>query len=50
VERMCQAAVVSAAGYYRTLAEQAPDEEQMEVRAAIQEIALSHRRRYDYRR
>jgi putative transposase len=50
VERMCQAAFVSRAGYYRNLAEQAPDEEQMAVRAAIQDIALSHRRRYGYRR
>lgn len=47
---MCWLAGVSRAGYYRTLREQHPDEEDMEVRAAIQEIALGHHRRYGYRR
>jgi putative transposase len=46
VERMCQLAAVSRAGYYRFLQEKTPREEEMEVRARIQEIALSHRRRY----
>src|SRR5688500_10877913 len=50
VERMCQLAQVSRAGFYRSLQELAPAEEEMEVRAAIQEIALVHRRRYGYRR
>jgi putative transposase len=47
---MCWQARVSRAGYYRNLAERQPDEEEVEVRAAIQEIALAHRRRYGYRR
>lgn len=47
---MCWLAGVSRAGYYRNLAEQEPAEEDMQVRAAIQEIALAHRRRYGYRR
>jgi putative transposase len=47
---MCWLAGVSRAGYYRELQEQHPEEEDMEVRAAIQEIALGHHRRYGYRR
>jgi putative transposase len=50
VEQMCWLAQVSRAGYYRSLLEQHPEEESMEVRAAIQEIALGHHRRYGYRR
>ena len=50
VERMCQLAQVSRAGFYRSLQEQMPVEEDMEVRSAIQEIALGHRRRYGYQR
>jgi len=47
---MCQLAEVSRAGYYRRWQEQAPEEEAMAVRAAIQQIVLEHRRRYGYRR
>jgi putative transposase len=47
---MCFLAQVSRASYYRELAVVAPGEEEMAVRAAIQEIALSHRHRYGYRR
>jgi putative transposase len=47
---MCWLARVSRAGYYRHLAQRHPDEEDLEVRSAIQEIALSHHRRYGYRR
>jgi putative transposase len=47
---MCQLAEVSRAGFYRTLQEQRPVEEEMAVRSAIQQIALEHRRRYGYRR
>ena len=47
---MCWLAGISRAGYYRSLLEQHPEEEDVEVRAAIQEIALSHHRRYGYRR
>jgi putative transposase len=50
VERMCQLAQVSRAGFYRSLQEQMPVEEGMEVRSAIQQVALEHRRRYGYRR
>jgi transposase InsO family protein len=50
VERMCELVGVSRAGYYRDLAEHAPDEEEMAVRAVIQEIALQHRRHYGRRR
>jgi Transposase and inactivated derivatives len=46
VERMCQLAQVSRAGFYRSLQERAPDEEEMELRAAIHEIFLQHKRRY----
>ena len=35
IERMCQLAQVSRAGFYRSLAEQMPVEEEMEVRSAI---------------
>ena len=50
IERMCQLARVSRPGFYRSLQEQMPVEEDMEVRSAIQTIALEHRRRYGYRR
>ena len=36
IERMCQLAGVSRAGFYRSLQEQEPGEEDMEVRSAIQ--------------
>jgi transposase InsO family protein len=50
IERMCQMVAVSRRGFYRSLQEQRPIEEEMEVRSAIQTIALEHRRRYGYRR
>jgi putative transposase len=50
VERMCQLAQVSRASFYRALRQTQPAEEDMEVRAAIQQIALEHRRRYGSRR
>ncbi len=50
IERMCQLAQVSRAGFYRSLQESEPGEEEMEVRSAIQQIVLEHRRRYGYRR
>jgi putative transposase len=50
IEQMCQLAPVSRAGFYRSLQEQRPVEEEMEVRSAIQQIVLEHRRRYGYRR
>jgi putative transposase len=50
VERMCQLAQVSRASFYRSLQQQEPNQAEMEIRAAIQEIFLEHRRRYGYRR
>jgi putative transposase len=50
IERMCQLAGVSRAGFYRSLQEQEPGEEDMEVRATIQQIFAEHKRRYGYRR
>jgi putative transposase len=50
IERMCELAGVSRASFYRSLQEQQPVEEEMEVRSAIQQIALGHRQRYGYRR
>jgi transposase InsO family protein len=47
---MCELARVSRAGYYRHLEEAAPDEAEIGARAAVQEVALAHRRRYGYRR
>jgi hypothetical protein len=40
----------SRAGYYRQLVESQADEAQMALRTAIQEIVLTHHRRYGYRR
>ena len=50
IERMCQLAQVSRAGFYRSSQEPPPVKEEMELRAAIQQIVLEHRRRYGYRR
>ena len=50
IERMCQLAGVSRAGFYRSLQQQEPVEEDMEVRSAIQLIFTEHKRRYGYRR
>ena len=50
IDRMCQLAQVSRAGFYRSLQEAQPMDEVMAVRAEIQQIALTHRRRYGYRR
>jgi len=45
IEPMCRLAAVSRAGFYRFLAERHPQEQDMEVRAAIQQIVVEHRRR-----
>jgi transposase InsO family protein len=50
IERMCQLAQVSRAGFYRSFQEQQPQQEEMALRSAIQQIFLEHRRRYGYRR
>ena len=38
IERMCQLARVSRAGFYRSLREQEPGQEDLEVRSRIQQI------------
>lgn len=50
VERMCMLAQVSRAGFYRWLQRRRPGVEETVVRAAIQEVAVEHHRRYGYRR
>jgi transposase InsO family protein len=50
IERMCGTAGVSRAGYYRHWETRQPDEAEMAVRAAMQEVVLAHQRRYGYRR
>ena len=50
VERMCTLAQISRAGYYRSLQRTQPGVEETAVRAAIQEVAVEHHRRYGYRR
>jgi putative transposase len=50
VERMCYLAQVSRAGFYRWLQQEQAAAEDMEVRSAIQQIVMEHRRRYGYRR
>ncbi len=50
IERMCHLAEVSRAGFYRSLGPGTPQEEDVELRSAIQQIVLEHRRRYGYRR
>lgn len=47
---MCQLAGVSRASYYRHLVEAAPDEAEMAMQVAIQEVVLAHHQRYGYRR
>jgi putative transposase len=50
IDRMCFLAQVSRVGFYRSMVEKAPAEEDVEVRSTIQKIALEHGRRYGYRR
>jgi len=50
VERMCALAQISRAGFYRWLQRKEPGVEETAVRAAIQEVAVEHHRRYGYRR
>ena len=45
IEHLCGLASVSRRGFYRSLKERRPAEEQMGVRSAIQQIAVEHRRR-----
>jgi transposase InsO family protein len=50
VERMCRLAGVNRAGFYRWLMPVDPAAEDMEVRSAMQQIVIEHKRRYGYRR
>ena len=50
IKRMCQLAQVSRAGFYRSFQAEQPQQEEMELRSAIQQIFVEHRRRYGYRR
>ena len=50
VERMCQLAQVSRAGFYRYLRCRWQDEEEVAVRSAVQTVVIEHRWRYGYRR
>ena len=50
IERMCELAEVSRAGFYRWLQVEQPVEEESEVRSNIQKIFLENKRRYGYRR
>ncbi len=50
IERMCRLAGVSRVGFYRSLAQQEPGAEDLEVRSMIQQIFAEHKRRYGYRR
>jgi putative transposase len=50
VDRMCRLVGVSRAGFYRSLRGREPDLEEMELKSAIQSVAVEHKRRYGYRR
>src|SRR4029077_1069099 len=50
IERMCELAPVSRAGFYRWLQEPEAGEGKKEGGWVIQQIAIDHRRRYGYRR
>jgi transposase InsO family protein len=50
IERMCQLAQVSRAGFYRSCKEREPQQEELDLRSLIQQIFLEHRGRYGYRR
>ena len=50
IERMCRLADVSRAGFYRSYEAKMPAEDELKLRALVQEIVLEHRQRYGYRR
>jgi hypothetical protein len=50
VERMCQLAEVSRAGFYGYLQGGSEAEEALALRSAIQDVVMEHRWRYGYRR
>lgn len=50
IESLCRVAGVSRAGFYRHWQEHEPRVEETEVRAQVQQIVLTHRGNYGYRR
>jgi putative transposase len=50
IDRMCRLADVSRAGCYRSYEAKMPAEDEVKVRALVQEIVLAHWQRYGYRR
>jgi transposase InsO family protein len=50
IESMCRLGQVSRAGFYRHWREREPRAEELELRARMHEIVLTHRRNYGYRR
>lgn len=50
IESMCRLGQVSRAGFYRHWQQREPGVEETELRAQVQQIALTHRRNYGYRR
>lgn len=50
IDRLCELGRVSRAGFYRQWQQQQPKEEEMELRARMQQIVLAHRGNYGYRR
>ena len=50
VERMCQLAGVSRAGFYRYLRRGWQWEEEVALRSTVQDVVIEHRWRYGYRR
>jgi len=50
VERMCQLAEVSRAGFYRYLRRGWQWEEEVALRSTVQDVVIDHRWRYGYRR
>jgi putative transposase len=50
INRMCRLADVSRGGFYRSCEDNAPLQDEMQLKAGVQEIVLEHRQRYGYRR
>jgi putative transposase len=50
IEQMCRLANVSRCGFYRSYEVKMPAEDEVRLRALVQEIVLEHRQRYGYRR
>jgi transposase InsO family protein len=50
IESMCRLGRVSRAGFYRHWQQREPRGEEMELRAQVQQIVVTHRRNYGYRR